>query len=74
MTKICNMKRDDWDMRITIMLWAYLTTWKTLIGHTPFKLVYGQEVVVPMKYIVPSLRITYFMGMSNQAREFSPLI
>ena len=28
-----------------------------LTGQTPFLLVYGQEVVMPMKYIVPNLRI-----------------
>jgi hypothetical protein len=26
-----------------------------LIGHTPFKLVYGQEAVVPLEFLVPSL-------------------
>ena len=39
------------------MLWAYTTTCKKLTGHTPFKLAYGQEVVMPMEYIVPSLRV-----------------
>ena len=28
-----------------------------LTGQTPFKLAYGQEVVMPMEYIVPSLKI-----------------
>ena len=31
--------------------------YKTTTGHTPFKLVYGLEVVVPTKYVIPSLRI-----------------
>jgi hypothetical protein len=26
-------------------------------GHMPFKLVYGQEVVVPLEFLVPSLRV-----------------
>jgi len=33
--------------------------------HTPFKLVYGLEVVVPMEYLVPSLRIASFTGMND---------
>lgn len=49
------MKRDDWDLRVSELLWAYWTTCKTLTGHTPFSLVYGHEIVVPMEYIVPSL-------------------
>jgi hypothetical protein len=33
--------------------------------HTPFKLVYGLEVVVPMEYLVPSLRIAAFTDMDD---------
>ena len=38
-----------------------------MIGHTPFRLVYGQEAVMPMEYIVPSLRISAFIEMDNPA-------
>ena len=34
-----------------------------MIGQTPFWLVYGQEVVMPMEYIVPSLRIVAITKM-----------
>jgi hypothetical protein len=33
--------------------------------QTPFKLVYGLEVVVPMEYLVPSLRIVAFTDMDD---------
>jgi hypothetical protein len=33
--------------------------------QTPFKLVYGLEVVVPMEYLVPSLRIVAFTNMDD---------
>jgi hypothetical protein len=33
--------------------------------ENPFKLVYGLEVVVPMEYLVPSLRIISFTGMDD---------
>lgn len=52
-------------MSIPVVLWAYQTTCKKLTEQRPFRLVYGVEVVMPMEYIVPSLRITTFTGMED---------
>ena len=40
LTKICNVNKYDWDLKVTLVLWVYRTTCKMLTGHTPFKLVY----------------------------------
>lgn len=64
--KVCNTNRDDQDLKIPIVLWAYRTTCKKLTGHTPFKLAYGQEVVMPMEYVVPSLRIATLTDMADE--------
>ena len=66
MTKVFNINRDDWDLRIPVVLWAYRTTCKRLTGHTPFKLAHGKEIVMPMEYIVPSLRVAALIDMADE--------
>jgi transposase InsO family protein len=62
--KICSVNRD---LRVPTMLWAYRTTCKKTTMKTPFKLVYGIKEIVPMEYLVPSLRIAAFTDMDDIA-------
>jgi hypothetical protein len=48
LTKICNINKDDWDLKVPALLWVYRMKCKKLTHNTPFKVVYGQEAVVPL--------------------------
>jgi len=64
-TKFYNAQRNDWDVPVPTVLWAYRTTCKKLTGKTPFKLMYGVEAVMAMEYIVPILRIVALTEIAN---------
>ena len=57
LTNICNMDKDDWDAKVPTVLWAYKITYKRETNQSPFKLVYGQEVIVPLHFRQHTLEI-----------------
>eukprot|EP00253_Pinus_taeda_P006011 PITA_06011 len=50
-----------WHKSLLFALWADRITQKTSIGSSPFKLVYGKEVVLPTNLILPSLALVQFI-------------
>jgi hypothetical protein len=47
--KIVNQMGRSWRSKLSEALWAYRTAYKTLIGMTPYQLVYGKTCHIPVK-------------------------
>ncbi|XP_073276482.1 uncharacterized protein [Primulina huaijiensis] len=47
----------DWHQMLSKTLWAYRTSKKSTTGLSSFTLTYGNDVVLSMEVVIPSLRV-----------------
>ena len=50
LTKTVEQHHKDWANRLPEAIWAYRTTWKNTTGYSPFELVYGRQVFLPIEF------------------------
>ena len=50
--------KTNWLHMLFSALWAYRTSTKTATSFTPFHLIHGVELVLPIEFQIPSLCLT----------------
>ena len=72
--KVVNSNRKDWSLKLLESLWAYRTAYKTILGMSPYHLVYGKachllmEIEYKVWWVVKKLNLN--MGKASLKRLF----
>ena len=64
--KTVNSSRKDWSKKIEDALWAYRTTFKTPLGMSPFRIVYGKACHLPVELEHRAYWATWMLNMDNK--------
>ena len=64
LTKTIHLHHKDWPDRLPKALWAYRITWRNTTGHTPYDLVYGKQVLLPIEFQVKTFHMAAQLGMN----------
>ena len=69
MRRMVGDHKSNWHLNLFSTLWDYRTSVKTTTGFTPFQLVYGLEVVLPIELQIPSLKIAIELLLNTSVEE-----
>lgn len=62
-----DQNQKNWHKFLRFALWENRITEKASIGTSPLNLVYGKEVVIPSKLVIPSLALVQFIEETSSS-------
>ena len=65
LTKVVEGSRSDWEHKLNSVLWAYRTAYKTTINAMPYELVFGLNAILPIDFLIPTLRVAMSLGWTG---------
>ena len=71
--------RKDWSSKLSDALWAYRTAFKTPIGTTPFKLIYGKSCHLPVElehkayWAIKNINLNYTTASEKRILDINEL-
>ena len=69
LTKTIQLHHKYWADRLLEALWAYRITWRNTIGHTPYDLVYEEQVILPIEFQVKTFHMAVQLGMDLEEAQ-----
>ena len=63
LTKTIKPNYTNWVHRLPEALWAYKTTWRNTTRHSPYELVYGKHILLPIESQIKTFRMATQLGM-----------
>ena len=65
LTKIVEASCTNWELKLHSSLWAYRVACKTSIRTTPFNMVFGLDAILPMEFLLPTLRVAQSLNWTG---------
>ena len=69
-----NTSRKDWSVKLDDALWAYKTAYKTPIGISPYRIIFGKPCLLPLELEYKAMWVIKKLNCDFQATKLKRLL